>query len=262
MPALVEANAELPNSATVIWQAIQPIVTASGSAVGYPAINATDPATWSSWRPNTFPSWIYYDFGSATSIDGAGISAHNMATSGVSTALFQSSENSTDWVTRATYSPLSDEDVFAIFPAISARYWRVRMTGAAANLGVVVFGKRLVFGRAPVDGYTPLHHARQYTKLFNDSIKGQFLGNRVMAAGAETDVDMGMFDRPWLEGNIRPFEYHYNQGGCFFYAGCPGKYPLDMGYCRALGDDESLSIEWTEADKLATLSFGIRSYVG
>lgn len=262
MPAVVASGATSPNNATVLWQTATPVVDASGSADGYPAINVTDPATWSSWRPTGSNGWVRYDFGSATSISGCGIAAHDMASSGVTSVAVQSSTDGSTWTARATYSPLTDESLFIVFPAVIARYWRFLLTGPAANIGVVVFGSRLVFPHAPIDGYTPLHHARRYTKLFNDSVRGQFLGNRVMAAGAETSVDLGFIDRPWIEGNIRPFEYHYNQGGTFFYAGCPGKYPLDMGYCRAAGNDETLAIEWNEADKMSTLSFGLTSYVG
>lgn len=263
MPVTVVAGAEKPNSATVLWQAIQPVaMIGNGGTTGYPSINLTDPATWSSWRPSGSNAGVGYDFGVPVTIDGCGIAAHNMGTSGNSGVRIQYSTDNASWSTVVTPDTLTDEDILAIFPAVTARYWRLGMNGPPANVGVLVFGKRLVFPHAPVDGYTPLHHARQYTKLFNDSVRGQFLGNRVMAAGAETDVDLGFIDRPWLEGNIRPFEYHYNQGGTFFYAGCPGKYPLDMGYCRAGGDDETLSIDWSEADKMANLSFGIRSYVG
>lgn len=261
MPAFVVSGSEKPNSATVVWQAVRPTVSSTGSSPGYPAINVTDPATWSSWRGNQANARLTYDFGSPVSVDGAGVAAHDMATSGVTSLALQSSTDNTTWVTRVTYPTLTNEDIFMVFPAVTARYWRIIIVGPECHIGVLAVGKRLVFPHAPVDGYTPLHHARQYTKMFNDSMRGQFLGNRVMAAGAETSIDMGFLERPWLEGNIRPFEYHYNQGGTFFYAGCPAKYPLDMGYCRAAGDDETLAIEWTEADKMATLSFGIRSYV-
>ena len=118
------------------------------------------------------------------------------------------------------------------------------------------------FPHPPVDSYTPLHRARRYTKMFNDSLRGQFLGNRVMAAGAETEVDLGFVTRSWLEGNISGFEERYNQGGTFFYAGCPALYPRDMGYCRANGEDAALEIEFTEGQRLATLSFGVESFVG
>lgn len=262
MPVTVVAGAESPLNATVLWQAIKPTMVGNAGTAGYPSVNLTDPATWSSWKPVGSNAGVGYDMGAPVSFDGCGISAHNMATSGVAGVRIQYSLDNSTWSTIVTPETLTDDDMLILFPAVTARYWRITLNGPPANVGVLVFGKRLVFPHAPVDGYTPLHHARQYTKLFNDSVKGQFLGNRVMAAGAETSVDMGFLERPWLEGNIRPFEAHYNQGGTFFYAGCPGKYPLDMGYCRAGGDDETLAIEWNEADKMANLSFGIRSYVG
>lgn len=261
MPAIVLSGATGGNAASVAWQGRAVTVTASGSADGYPAINTTDPATWSSWKASGANGWIQYDFGSAVAVDSLGISAHNFATSAAGYSVQHSTDEVT-WTTVTTQNPLTDDDIYILMPEVLARYWRIQLVGPSANIGVIVFTKRLGLLHAPIDGYVPLHHARQYTKLFNDSIRGQFLGNRVMAAGAETEVDMGFFDRSWLEGNIRPFEYHYNQGGTFFYAGCPLQWPLDMGYCRAGGDDATLAIEWTEADKMATLSFGVRSYVG
>lgn len=261
MPATVLVGAIGGNAASVAWQSRAVTVTASGSATDYPAINVTDPATWSSWRASGTNGWVRYDFGSAVAIDAVGISAHNLATSATGFSV-QHSANGSTWTTVTSQSPLTDEDIYILMPIVTARYWRILLSGPPANIGVLVFSQKLSLLHAPLDGYTPLHHARQYTKLFNDSIRGQFLGNRVMAAGAETDIDMGFYERVWMEGNIRPFESHYNQGGTFFYAGCPSRWPLDMGYCRARGGDETLSIEWTEADKMATLSFGVRSYVG
>lgn len=261
MPAIVLAGSAGGNAVSVAWQSLAVVVTASGSADGYPAINVTDPATWSSWLASGTDGWVQYDFGSAVPVDALGISAHNLATSATGYSV-QHSDDAVAWTTVTTQSPLTDEDIYILMPSVTARYWRVQLSGPAANIGVIVFTQKLSLLHAPIDGYTPLHHARQYTKLFNDSVRGQFLGNRVMSAGAETSVDMGFYERPWLESNIRPFEYHYNQGGTFFYAGCPSQWPLDMGYCRAGGDDETLAIEWTEADKMATLSFSVRSYVG
>lgn len=264
MPVVNTANSGIGNNTIILFDnlAAKATVSATSTAAGYPAIATIDPATWSSWRPTVAGASAQYDMGSAVEVDCVGIAAHDAATSGV-TLWIEVSTNGTTWTqARPGYAPLTNEDLILPLQSQSFRYWRIRQAGGICNIGVVFIGKRLTFNRSPIDTYTPLHHARQYTKLFNDSIKGQFLGNRVMAAGAETDVDMGMFDRSWLEGNIRPFEYHYNQGGCFFYAGSPLKYPLDMGYCRALGDDETLAIEWNNADRLASLSFGVRSYVG
>lgn len=260
MPTIVKSGATKPSAATVLWQAITPTVTAGSVVSGYPAINLIDPATWSSWLGAGTGRAAVYDFGAATVCNGFGIAAHNMA-SEAATYSVQYSSDGTRWTTVHSETPSTDDDIFCIFPSISARYWRLYFAGDPASVGVFTVGNRLIFTHAPVSDYKPLHHARQYTKMFNDSIGGQFLGTRVMSVGAETDVNMGFFDRSWLESNIRPFEYHYNQGGCFFFASSPSLYSLDMGYCRAMGENDTLNIQWVEADKMATLEFGIRSYV-
>ena len=123
-------------------------------------------------------------------------------------------------------------------------------------------GSKLAFPHTPIDSYTPLHHARRYEKMFNDSIKGVMLGNRVMASGAETDVDFGFVNRSFVDGPLRAFESHYNQGGTFFYAGWPAGQPLDMGYCRADSEYAIVNVEYIEGDGLANLSMGLKAYVG
>jgi hypothetical protein len=260
MPTVVKPGALNPSAATVLWQSVTPTVTATNAAVGYPAINLIDPATFSSWKGTVAPTSAVYDFGVAVAVNGFGIIAHYMATS-ASNYSVQHSSDGVAWTTVHTETPLTNDDVFCIFPTVTARYWRILLT-AVANIGVFVVGNRLIFPHAPVTSYKPLHHARKYTKRFNDSVGGHFMGTTVLSSGAETDVNMGFFDRSWLENNIRPFEYHYNQGGAFMYAGSPSLYSLDVGYCRSNGNDSMLEIEWTEADKMATLNFGIRSFVG
>jgi len=263
MPVVSAPLTQNLNKSTVAWdnKATASNVSASTAAAGYPAVQATDPATWSSWRPTSVPAWLRSDMGVATVIDAVGIAAHTLASSGAVVAVQRSSNNVT-WTTVYTYTPTSDEDVLILFPAVSARYWRVYVTGAVANLGYVSFSQRLTFPHTPVDSYTPLHHARKYTKMFNDSIKGAMLGNRVMAAGAETAVDLGFVDRSFVDGALRGFESHYNQGGTFFYAGWPQGQPLDVGYCRAGSEDEIIQVQYVEAGKLAELSFSVMAYVG
>ena len=261
MPVVIETGAADTSKANVVWQAVEPSVVASTEADGYPAINLIDPATWSSWQPIAVPATASYDLGSAFSIDAVGIGAHTLATSGA-TIEVQSSTNNSAWTTRATSAPLTDDDLILLFPSVFARYWRIRITGSVASIGVFVAGVKLAFPHTPIDSYTPLHHSRQYTKMFNDSIKGAMLNNRVMAQGAETDVDLGFVQRSFVDGPMRAFESHYNQGGTFFYAGWPAGQPLDMGYCRALDEDEIVMVEYIQGANLANLSFSVRAYVG
>lgn len=260
MPVVVHSSLEI-NHAIALWQN-QLTASRLQAPSNQNRINVTDPATYSSWdNTNTNPNLVW-DCGSAVSISTIGIAAHNMATSGATVRVDYSDDNVTYSVANPFYAPTTNDDIILVFPTVSARYWRLNFNGGTFSIGVVMGGTRINFPHAPIDSYTPLHRARKYNKFFTDSLRGQFLGNRVMAAGAETEVDLGFVDRAWLEGAIGGFERTYNQGGTFFYAGCPSKYPLDMGYCRANSEDATVQIEWIEGDKMANLSFGVRSFVG
>lgn len=267
--AVVASGVSDLSKAIILWDNVlnSATITSAGTNPAYPAINAAkDPNTWSAWRgasgvATSMTADIPAGMGRRTN-NCLGVANHNLATSGASVSLQYSDDGSSWSLATAIYAPLSDEDFMLYFPTITARYWRVNVLGNVASIGVVFLGNVLIMPSAPLDDYTPLHHARQYTKMFNDSIKGQFLGNRVMAAGAETDVDFGFVTRDFVDGPLRGFEDHYNRGGTFFYASWPGGKPQDMGYCRAKGEDETISIQYVEADRLANLSFGVRSFVG
>lgn len=264
MPVIIQSGAVNTNKAMVLWDnVLSRAITATdfGTDPDYPSINCrNDEATWSSWKTNVADGYFTVDLGLSESVSSVGLSSHDLASSGAGIQVSHSSDG-VNWTGLHIFNPTTDGDLMLLFGSVSARYWRVNIVDAPASIGVVFLGDPLVFPHAPVDSYTPLHHARRYEKLYNDSLKGHFLSNRVMSAGAETEVDMGFLDRNWLENNIGGFEKHYNQGGTFFYAGCPSRYPDDFGYCRSSGSDESLSIELIEGDRLSNLSFGVRSFV-
>lgn len=242
--------------------ALTAVITDANLPASTPRVNVIDPATYSHFSGVT-NAFITMDMLSAVTVDTVGVSAHNMATSG-SSVVIQYSSDGVSWAdARPSYSPLTDDDLIFTFGDITARYWRFNFTNPSIMaVGVIFIGKRLAFPHTPIDSYTPLHHARKYTKFFNDSIRGQFLANRVMAAGAETEVNLGFVQRSFVDGPLRAFESHYNQGGLFFYAGWPAGQPLDMGYCRAASQDGSVAVEYIEGENLANLSFSVVSYVG
>lgn len=265
MPVIIQSGAVNTNKAMVLWDNVlanSVLTTNHRTDPDYPAINAyDDPATWSSWKTIADDGEFRSDFGSSVQFSALGVSSHSMFSDGSTLRFYGTNAAGSYGAPKWEYTPTSDEDFIVLFEGMNFRYTIVRMT-KPSSMGVVFLGNPLVFPHAPVDSYTPLHHARQYEKLYNDSIKGHFLGNRVMSAGAETEVDMGFLDRNWLENNISGFERHYNQGGTFFYSSSPARYPDDMGYCRSANSDESLAIEFIEGDRLSSLSFGVRSFVG
>lgn len=263
MPVHIASGVTGTNKSIVAWDniATRGTVTSSPVAPGFPAINAADPATWNSWKFAGSPAWWQVAMPAAVAIDTVGVAGHTFASGGCVINI-QRSDNASTWVNVYTFTPATNEDFIVMFPSASARYWRIVATGAQSSASCISFSQRLTFPHTPIDSYTPLHHARRYTKEFNDSIKGAGLGTRVLAAGAETDIDFGFVPRTYVDGPLRAFENHYNRGGYFFYAGYPGGSPQDMGYCRADSEDAIINVEYIEGAGLASLSFGVKAYVG
>lgn len=235
-------------------------VTWSSQNSAFPALNLTDPSTYNSWMPQTAPSWVQFDLGSSRPVSSFGLAAHNAASSGGGIQLLSSTDGVDFSNTVVSYSPLTNEDLLFIFPEVQARYFRVRQTISPFNIGVVLAARHIEFPSTPIDSYTPSHHSKQYTKYFNNSLQGQFLGNRVMGSGGTMSVQFPHIQRDWVDGPFIGFEDHYNRGGAFFYAGWPGGKPQDMAYAWPGREDSIIDVEYVNADKLATVSFDMEFY--
>lgn len=259
---VVQLNSANAHKALVFWGG--GTYTASGSAAGYPAINAGLQDTYSKWRSNAAGAYILtVNKGSVQQIDSVGIAAHNMATSGVSVFRIETSTNGTTYNAVGTVNVTTNEDLIVLFPAVSAQYVRIVFFNSPppCNIGVFVAAKRLDFESCAVLDYTPIHHSLNYTKEFNESINGNFLTNRLIASGAQTEANLGFQSRAFVEGPMRAFEDWYNRGNCFFYAGTPDDMPIDMGYCKSL-PDSTINVNYIEAGKYANITFDLDVYRG
>lgn len=263
MPVVMASGLQPISKTVILWDNKANINNISGSstATGFPAVNAVDDATWSSWRGTSFPSAIRVDLGSPQTVDSFGIAAHNIFSSGVSEFQIQASSDNLTFTDAIRVTPTTDQDYMCLFNPMTYRYWRLHLSGAVANIGYLFIGNRLVMPSAPLDDYTPINYARQYTKLSNESIGGQWLNNRVISSTAETSAEWSPLSRLWVDANITGFKNHYDQGGTFFYASSPSRYPLDMGYCKAAGETDTVDVSYIEGDKLASVGFSMRAYV-
>ena len=235
-------------------------VTWSSQATGFAALNVADDETWNSWKPTAVPATISCDVGFDKNCNCAGIAAHNLGSSGA-TVQVQYSDDGAAWTTVATYAPLTDEDIMIFWDLETHRYWRLRVTGAVANIGVLFIGVRLVFPVTVLSGHKPLHHSRKVELLTNTSMTGQFLGNRRLKQSAQTNVNLGLLDRDWVEGTLPTFEDHYNNGRTFFYCSDPTNAPKDFGYCRRPQSSDEMNISWEEGDILAQVDFDVEAFV-
>lgn len=269
MPVIIDSGVPASRTKTsfVLWDDLMSRPSGSFFVLdddpAYPGENAIDPATYNTWRGTGAATRITRTLPATRSADCIGICGHNLATSGASVRAWYSTDGGTNWVAACNlHSPLTNEDLIIMFPQVTGNAFRITITDGPANVAVAMMGKATQFPHPPIDSYTPLHHARRYTKLYNRSMTGQLLSNRVMGAGAETDIDFGFVDRSFVDGPMRGFEDHYNRGGTFFFASWPAGKPQDMGYCWAPEEDSIVSVEYIEADKLANVSFSVASYVG
>ncbi len=262
MPVVMQSGYSMPNRTHVLFNNVMTLgnTTFGNEAAGFPGVNVLDPATYNSWRANTQGgATITVDTTNPRTYSGVGIAAHNMASVGSRVAI-QQSTNGTDWSTIILVTPMTNEDLFIIFDTVSTSWFRLNFQLAIPNIGVVIAGPCRDFPSTPIDSYTPSHHSKQYTKYFNNSLQGQFLGNRVMGSGGTMSVQFPHIQRDWVDGPLINFEDHYNRGGSFFYAGWPGGKPQDMAYAWPGSEDSIIDVEYVNADKLATVSFDMQFY--
>lgn len=253
----------LANNKTVVLSSLgfqNATLEAANDQVANPAVNALNDSTFDYWGQSGSMETRLRKVGGIGLLDvnACGVSGHNLGTTG-STFFVRYSDNGTTWSNATpSYAPLTDEDIFFIFPRRAHLYWELAFGGSSgAYVSNVKMGLRLDFPCTPIEGYRPVHHSRKYTKYFNNSIEGHLLGNRVMASGGTTTVDFPDLDRNFVDGPMQAFESHYNIGRSFFYAGWPNGKPQDVAYAWADGEDAMIDVSYTHGSKRASVAFGM-----
>lgn len=236
-------------------------VTVSSETADGEGANALEDTTFDFWTASTTAAFISVDYGSSVECDCLGVAAHNLGSLGASIKV----RNSVDGVTFAdvtsTYSPLTDDTLVVIFPAESSRYWRVTVGDGPASIGVLKLGKRLVIDGGVISGHVSIDHGAKVELLNSTSIGGQFLGNRIKRVGASTSIDFGLLDRDFVDNQMRMFEYHYNSGRTFFFAGNPAFMPENVGYCWRPENANELRPSYEEGGELMSVSMDVSAYV-
>ena len=224
------------------------------------ALNAIEDTTFDFWTPTAVPAWVAVDYGSAVRCDCAGIASHTVGSVGATVEVQSSTDNSV-WTTQATVSPTDDATILTVFPSVSARYWRIYVTGDIPSIGVIKLGERLIFPSGVLSGHVGINHANNIELLTNMSMGGQYLGNRVNRVGASTNIDFGLIETDFVENDMAEFEAHYNSGRTFFFASSPLGYPEDYGYCWRSSSNDELRPSYDEGGELMALSMGVSVYV-
>jgi hypothetical protein len=236
----------------------QGTVTVSHETADGAGLNAIEDTTFDFWTPSSVPANIAVDCGVPVPVDCFAIVSHTAGSEG-STIAIQSSVNGSDWTSRSTVTPTDDSSIFAIFPQVTARYWRVLVTDEVCSIGIIKAGARLIMPCGPLSGHVGINHAKRVELLTNMSQKGQFLGTRVRRVGAETSINLGLVDRDFVDTDMVAFEAHFDDGQTFIYAGGPDDYPLDYGYCWRDGGE--LRPTYDEGGEMMNIQLNVSVYV-
>lgn len=217
-------------------------ITASSAAAGFPAIAARNPLTYEFWRPTAVPAWWKVDAGVPVACDYLGIAAHTLG-AGATVSLEYSSDD-VSWTSIMSYAPPTDAPLMFLFEEVTARYWRINVTGAVSSVGVVYIGKVLEMQRACFSGLSPINFSRNTSIRPVRSEGGQWLGRSVIREGSSMSVAYRHLDYDWYKDNFDPF-VEQARTYPFFFAWRPDGYPETVGYV------------WTASD-IAPSTMGIR----
>ena len=206
-------------------------LTGTTGEANYPLTNVLNPATYERYKPTT-PTTCTIDIDSLSSVnvDYVGIQAR-----GVTNVLIYSSTDDVTYTLRAEFNPTGNA-IMALFEEVTARYYRVVLSGSDLTVIALKVGKALAMQRAIYGGHTPITLGRVNAVRPNMSETGQFLGASIQRKGFSTGFSWDNLKADWYRANFDLFVQSQPRVQPFFIAWRPESYPNEVAYCWATGD--------------------------
>ena len=230
---IINTPSDVDSFPTVLWDNIfaKGVLSAvGGTPTSYPVGNAVVEDTVTYWKPLSLPATVLLDMLVPTEADCVSVVGHDCGSRG-STITLQSSPDGSIWTTRASVLPTDNTTILMLFNTVSARYWRLTVSGLAVPIiSVVMLGKRFNFPAGVKAPYKPVWLSQTYELISAQTMGGQFLGNKVIKTGGETQINLVAFERLYAENDLLPFREHYNLGRAFIFASGPSVFDKDVGY--------------------------------
>lgn len=262
MSIKVENNTPIPKKPMVLFDSVlsRGTFTFSSEVVGAEAANALEETTFDYWTPTAVPATLTTESAMTEKVDCMAIAAHDIGTTGATVSVEHSADG-VIWVEVGSHAPTDDTTIVMVFKPVTAKWWRLVVSGAVASIGVVRMGFRLVFPSGINTGYTPINLARRITVQGGVTVGGQFGGQRITKRGASTTVSVAAMDRSFVDNDMADFHLHYDEGRSFFWAGGPAIFPNDVAYCWRPPTGGEIKPSYVESGVLAEFSMTIEAYV-
>jgi hypothetical protein len=205
--------------------------TASTSAAGRPAINATFPTTFEFWQPTAVPATWSVDLGVSRPVDYVGI----VGDFNGATVTVEHSPDGVTWTAADTRAGVTDRINMFLFAEVARRYWRLSFSVVVPRLAVAYIGKALAMQRPIYQGHTPLTLSRETTLSNNVSEGGQYLGRSIIRQGAQTSASWNHLKADWYRLHFDPF-VKAARTVPFFISWRPLAFPSELGFCWTSDD--------------------------
>lgn len=205
------------------------IMSASTEAAGFDVNALENPLTYDKWKPTALPAWCALDIGDSSSgVNYVGIAAHTLEGF---TVKIQSSTDNMAWTDRSDpQTPTDNSAILFLFNDVTARYWRVYITGTGIpSIGVVYFGEVLAVERAIYGGVTPITLSRQTIISNNKSDSGNWLGRSLIRRGLTGSAQFKNLSSTFYRTYFDPFVRSARQYP-FFFAWRPTVFNDDIAY--------------------------------
>lgn len=254
-------------------------IAASSAAAGFPVTSLQNALTYEFWKPASFPASVVVDLLRPQPVDYLGLAAHELAGC---TVVLESGTDGTTYteVTRARLT--NDESVMLLFTEVTARYWRLTLTGYAvdesmsanfsdqyyetiaydgastggASLSVLYLGKALAVQRMIYGGHTPGPMSRVTKTTTNMSEGGQWLGRSIIRGELTTNVALNNLRADWYRQNFDPFA-ESARANPYFFAWRPSSFADEVVYGQT---PDSIAPDNAGTRDFMTVSFPIIGY--
>lgn len=203
--------------------------SASSAQTLFPANSVLNSLTYEYWRATTLPASITIDAGSSKVANYFGIASHTLGTSAC-TITIASSPDGITYTTIDTLAPTDDSPIMFLFANVTARYWRLSISGGAVpSVGVIYVGPVLEMMRPCFAGVSPINLSRVTVIRPNKSEGGQWIGRSVIRSGFSMTATYNNLGGSWYRTYFDPFVVSAISSP-FFYAWRPLDYPDGIGY--------------------------------
>ena len=207
-------------------------VTATPSSPATSSLALFNDFTYERYQPQSLPATIEVDNGTAVEVDYLGIASHDLGDTGT-TIDFQYSFDASTWVTVDSFSVPDNSTIMRLTQRVSARYWRVRLTGGDGQpfIGIIYMGLALAMMRPIYGGHSPITLSRTTANRPQQTETGQFMGRNIARRGLQSNLDFTNLKPDWYRDNFDPFVVHAYERP-FFVAWRPLSYPDEVAFCE------------------------------